>query len=816
MQLKYIIIFFTALLFALVVTWATREIARRLGIGEQPDARKVHKTFMPHMGGFGIFGGFGAGLAAGIILLPDFPDLLLSRYGGLLLASLIIVALGAYDDLKGLDATKKFAGQFIAVTVLIAFGFKIQTIDIPFGSPIHLGWLAVPLTYLWLVGVSNAVNLLDGLDGLAAGVSTIVMLVILTVALQTNNSGLVVISLSLLAGMLGFLRFNYHPATIFMGDTGSLFLGLILAALSIKAFQFQTTRVPLHIAAILLAIPIGDTSVAFFRRLNKGRHPFKPDKDHLHHRLIQLGLSHRQAVHIIYLAAGLYAAVAYLIATQVQFLGLLLFILIVLLSFFGLQRIGYLESQRVRSYYGDETIIEVKSEVAPLNIRRLLHKLLLGWSDVLTINLALFLTWYIRFKINLIPANKQVMVDQLLIFPVIFLLTLFWVGLFLMNNLYNMRWDVSRFDQVRRLARVVVFGILIFFVVTFDPNDVFSEGRLTLLIYGLLLLVFVIVGRMLIVFIEKRWSLLEYAPHKTLMVGDTEKGRKLLKDITHNPHLLYHLIGYVSKQPKDRQFYGLNNLGTYDDIGRIVREYGVEEVIIAINERSRDEILNIVAQAENLNVVFKILPQIYDLVSGHKTEEVIGHPLIRLFPEQMYLWQWGLKRLMDILLSLGLMLVLSPLLLLIVMLQMLSGIHPPFIIINTVGKFGRVYGMLNFNTGFKGGRRPMIGEILYATRMYKLPALLNILLGKMSFVGPRPETPQLVRHLQEKIKFYNRRFQIRPGLTGWAQVKYRYEEALKHKREQFKQDLFYLENMSLTFDIRILLRSLIIFLVRRE
>ena len=133
-----------------------------------------------------------------------------------------------------------------------------------------------------------------------------------------------------------------------------------------------------------------------------------------------------------------------------------------------------------------------------------------------------------------------------------------------------------------------------------------------------------------------------------------------------------------------------------------------------------------------------------------------------------------------------------------------------------IGKFGKVYGMLNFNFENSNQKnKSTISKVLYITNIYKFPVLINIFLGKMSFVGPRPEIKSKVEMLREKIKFYNRRFQVRPGLTGWAQVKYRYEEALKHQREQLKQDLFYLENISLTFDLRIILRSIIIFLFRK-
>ena len=172
---------------------------------------------------------------------------------------------------------------------------------------------------------------------------------------------------------------------------------------------------------------------------------------------------------------------------------------------------------------------------------------------------------------------------------------------------------------------------------------------------------------------------------------------------------------------------------------------------------------------------------------------------------------------MDIVISGILIFTLFPLMLLTILLQMINGLFPPFKIENMIGRFGIRFGMLNFLTEIKGGeQQPIVGKLLYYLRIYKFPALLNVFLGQMSLVGPRPESEDIVKHLRSKIKFYNRRFQIRPGITGWAQVKYRYEEALKYKRDQLKQDLFYLENMSLSFDLRILLRSFFIFLFKRE
>ncbi len=799
-----------ALLTALSVTYVVRRFAIVHHIGEAPDPRKVHKTFMPHMGGLGIFSGFLFGVLFSFVLFSSLRTSLLHEYAGLMLAAFLIVGLGVWDDLKGTNAAQKFFGQFLISTLLIAFGCRIESIRLPFMEAFPLGILSIPVTYLWLIGVSNAINLLDGLDGLAAGFSVIASAVMLLLSIQHQQWALAVITLSLLSGALGFLKFNYHPAKIFMGDTGSLFLGLMLAVLSLKVAQpMLPGRVNLLLPLLILAIPIGDTSVAFFRRLNKGKHPFKPDKDHLHHRLIYLGLSHKQAVHIIYIATALYAATAYLTATQPPFVSGILLGIVLILSVFGLKRVGYLEAKRFGKRLGSQRVTTEKPQVAPLSMRRLIHKALFVLSDLLMINASLYAAWWVKYASGWFRVAVPVTFAEFWFSPLPLILSVFWIGLFLANNLYSIRWDVSRFDHLRTTGKVIVFGSLLLFIVTMDPGTMLSEGRIILLVYTLNLLVFISLGRLILIQIEKFFAVLEYAPHATLLIGATEKARKLLKDIHGNPHLLYDVKGYVSRVCSEKKFYGLDCLGSYKDLPELIRTYGVEEIIIAI-KGSRDDILNLVARAESSAVVFKILPQLYDVISGHKTEQVSGHPLMKLFPDPMLLWQWVSKRLLDIFISALLLILLSPFFLLAYTAQLLAGISPVFRTDNVVGKNGARFGMLNLETR-KGKIRPPLGQLIYSSRLYKFPALINVLLGQMSLVGPRPEDEATVEKFREKIKFYNRRFQIRPGFTGWAQVRYRYEEALKFKREQLKQELYYIENMSLTLDLQILLRSVVIF-----
>jgi UDP-GlcNAc:undecaprenyl-phosphate GlcNAc-1-phosphate transferase len=811
----YIIIAVLSILASAAITGIVKKWALKRRFGALPNQRRVHKGFIPLLGGLGIYAGFLTTIILGAIWGGDISSSFHQEFLAIFLAGFMVILLGIYDDIKGVNAPQKLLVQFLAITIIIATGNNFNVIKLPFGYEIPLGFMAVPACYLWILTINNAVNLLDGLDGLAAGVSLLVSIVFMIISLQNGDGLTLILAAGLAAGIIGFLFHNYHPATIFMGDTGSLFLGFMLGILSLRILQPSENNISIVVPLVALAIPIGDTTVAFFRRLNQGNHPFKPDKDHIHHRLIFLGLSHRQAVHIIYLIAALYALTAYLLVAGSAFSGVILLVIVLISSAYGLKRMGYLEAQKERIFYGDHKIISVTPKTAPLVVGRIWHIIYLLISDFLMVNLAFYLTWIIRFKLNIIAPHHFIDLDIMMSLPVIILSAVFWMGLFALNDLYQLKWDISRFDHIRRVSKVIVLGLFLLFFITLDPHHLISPGKITMAFYGAIIWLTVNSGRLLLIWIEKKLKILEYSAHKTLLVGANSKAKKIIKDIRNNDHLLYDFVGYVQKNKTDDPFYGLKPLGAYENLPEIIRNNAIEEVIIAIQDRSRDEILDIIAAAQNGGVSFKILPQTYEVVSGHKTEEVIGHPLLRLFPDRMLSWQWAFKRLMDIWLSIFLIILLSPFFLVFVLIQSFKGIYPPFKFENAVGKYGKVFGMLNFKYALNKTAKKKDSSFLYQSKIYKLPALINIILGQMSFVGPRPETVEEVQQLQQKIKFYNRRFQVRPGLTGWAQIKFRYEETAKIKRDQFKHDLFYLENMSITFDIRIILRSIVLFLFRR-
>lgn len=309
----YIVGFVVSLLLALLLTPFVKKLAVRIGAVDVPNARKVHTRIMPRLGGLGIYLAFVLGLIA---VLPFFPETLSARDANFMKAFLIggsmIVLIGALDDRFELSAKVKFLAQ-IAAACVVVFGFNITVdfVNIPFQDRYSSleSWVSIPLTIFWIVGVTNAINLIDGLDGLAAGVSGIAIGTILVMAFLMGNTTVALLCLLLLGSIIGFLYFNFHPAKIFMGDTGSLFLGFSLAMLSLLGFK-QIAIVSFITPLIIIGVPLSDTFFAIIRRKIQKKPIFSPDKGHLHHCLRELGFSHRQTVLIIYVIAAFFGVLA--------------------------------------------------------------------------------------------------------------------------------------------------------------------------------------------------------------------------------------------------------------------------------------------------------------------------------------------------------------------------------------------------------------------------------------------------------------------------------------------------------------------------
>jgi UDP-GlcNAc:undecaprenyl-phosphate GlcNAc-1-phosphate transferase len=312
---------------AFIVSFAATPIvkmfAEKVGAIDIPnEERRVHDHPIPRMGGLAIFLGF----LISVLLFADISP----QIQGILLGSIIIVVTGAVDDIISLNAWVKLGLQIAAACVPVIFGVRIEVVMSPaFWSDsqyLVLSNLSIPVTILWIVGITNSVNLIDGLDGLAVGVSTISSITMLVIALLVSDGNVAVVLAALVGACVGFMPYNLNPAKIFMGDTGALLLGYILATMSVLGlFKFYAV-VSFAVPLLALAVPLFDTIFAFFRRMLKGQSPFRADRGHLHHRLIDMGLSQKQAVAILYSISAILGLAAVVITTSGEIRALILIV----------------------------------------------------------------------------------------------------------------------------------------------------------------------------------------------------------------------------------------------------------------------------------------------------------------------------------------------------------------------------------------------------------------------------------------------------------------------------------------------------------
>jgi UDP-GlcNAc:undecaprenyl-phosphate/decaprenyl-phosphate GlcNAc-1-phosphate transferase len=319
-----VITYLIAFLLALTVSWAltlvVRNRAHAYGWLERASSggRKIHQTAVPRLGGIAIVIGFFAPLAALLVIDSSVgttykasPDLIHGLFGG----GVAIAALGLWDDFRGSGAGKKFTVQFAVAFGMWLLGFRIDALAGPILGGTSLGIASLPITLIWIVGVINAMNLIDGLDGLAGGIAFFAVATNFVLAFARGDILMSLVMASLAGAVLGFLAFNFNPASIFMGDTGSMFLGFVLAVSSIKCSQKSDTAVALLIPILTLGLPIMDTLLAITRRALQRRPIFRADREHIHHRLMsRLAMSHRHAVLVLYAMSCLFAVIALALA----------------------------------------------------------------------------------------------------------------------------------------------------------------------------------------------------------------------------------------------------------------------------------------------------------------------------------------------------------------------------------------------------------------------------------------------------------------------------------------------------------------------
>ncbi|MBN2374614.1 undecaprenyl/decaprenyl-phosphate alpha-N-acetylglucosaminyl 1-phosphate transferase [bacterium] len=370
-MMQYAVPLIAALISSMFLTPFLIKISKRIGIMDMPGERKIHENPMPTSGGIAIFISFFFSLWASWFLGAWHLEGKEIYLFGLTFASILIILLGILDDLHGTTPWQKLAFQIPAAVILYFYGFNIPLITNPFGDSILLNHLNLPLTVIWMITIINAFNLIDGLDGLSTGMAIISSMTLFLISSACGEFVIALTCIIMVGACLGFLRYNFPPARIFLGDTGSMFLGLILGAVSLLERRKGITAITLMLPITAMSIPVIDTCLAFFRRIIGRKNPFTADNGHIHHRLLKLGLRKKDAVLLLYYISIYFALMGYVMSFLPKQKVFMMALIFGMTLFIGFKTLGFLE-KRSQTIPDEKYIEGFAGEIpveTPMNLR---------------------------------------------------------------------------------------------------------------------------------------------------------------------------------------------------------------------------------------------------------------------------------------------------------------------------------------------------------------------------------------------------------------------------------------------------------------
>jgi len=446
-------------------------------------------------------------------------------------------------------------------------------------------------------------------------------------------------------------------------------------------------------------------------------------------------------------------------------------------------------------------------------------------SDLFFISLTFIIWTRLRTSMGLISESGFIPTAQLCL-----IVCVFWFLLLGFFGHYRTWFTRSRTDEFISIAKTISIGIFIIFILTvdvaYDIEHPVTKSRTLILTYWLLMVFMVSFGRIFIMTIRKRLLEKGIGGHLTLIIGIGDRAKELYRRVTEAPAQGYIVVGFISPgKSVDGEFEGLPVLGEVDGLNRIIKKYGIKEVLIGLCGHSEEMLEKIIDLCEGTDTGIKIIPDLYNVIVGQvKTNQLYGFPLIEILPRLMQPWEWKVKRFMDVVFSLIILIALLPVWIITAIIIKLDSKGPFFYNQKRVGMNGKKYTMLKFRSMVEDAEKisgpvwaswddPRVtkwGHFMRRVRLDEIPQLINVIKGDMSWVGPRPERPHFVEMFKKEIPLYARRLRIRPGITGWAQIKGVYDQNIEHVKQKLKFDLFYLENMSLRMDLKIIFSTIYI------
>lgn len=430
--------------------------------------------------------------------------------------------------------------------------------------------------------------------------------------------------------------------------------------------------------------------------------------------------------------------------------------------------------------------------------------------------------YYIRTSMGIFELQSEI--D--FIIP-LFAVVIFWLSIFSLFGLYKVQQIKSRTDEFIQILKATTIGSLIIYIVVFseDINLPPSQTSRSLLIYHWLLVsTFVSVGRIsFITYLRKKYLQGKFLKN-AIIVGWDKKGKEIFDKLYDFPALGMKVLGFISlkKISGSNSYQNKPLLGFIDQLSEIIHSKNISEVLIALESTDHNKLLKIIEKCEPHKVNFKILPDMYDVISGQlRTNQLYGFPLLEISPKQMQPWEFFVKRVIDILISILIIVLTIPISIIAAIAIKIESRGPIIFKQERVGLEGEIFIMKKFRTMIHNAewdsgpiwstqndpRITKLGLFLRKTRLDEIPQLFNVLSGEMSMVGPRPERPFFVEKFKKEIPFYARRLHVLPGITGWAQIKQGYDASIDDVKSKLKYDLYYIENMSLRIDLKILFNT---------
>lgn len=448
-------------------------------------------------------------------------------------------------------------------------------------------------------------------------------------------------------------------------------------------------------------------------------------------------------------------------------------------------------------------------------------------SDFVSTLLAFLLIFWLRYKSGIFDIDIELYYSDIWL-PAL-ALYVYWLVFYLYNGLYHIHEAPSRTDENIKVFKATSYGMIILFLLTFDMLNPFSLGRLIIVFYWLTQMILTMLFRSIILSIRHRQLARGIGLTPTFIIGCNQNAYDIAEKIKKFPALGYKIVGFVKEGSEVQNTDVCTDapvVGTLDEIKVLIEKYDVRQLVLAFSSEDHTKLLEILDKLSDIKVGIKIIPDMYDLFSGlARTQQILGVPLIDINPNIMTSWEKLIKRSTDIFLStLGLLLFL-PFGLIIALLIKLDSRGPIFYTQVRLGKANKTFKMIKFRsmkhrdkvekfviTQENDNRITRIGQFIRKFRIDEVPQLINVLKGDMSIIGPRPDLPESTDLLEKQIPLYRRRIRVKPGITGWAQISVSYPMTLEEHKQKLACDIYYIENMSLKLDLKIMLNTIAIIL----